>query len=409
MKATRPTLVLPNKSTSSPPQVTTEIMDSIDPDRISQLSRRKLRGSASEKDNLRRIVLIQNSLVSISPIASPSRSYPEPDELLIVACSNSDDSGIVKSDRRFGETGSTTPASSNNNTASLSSWLPYDEDGYGYVFPDPSIWGSGSSTSDNSDANEEEIVDEDDDELVLVGESDWLDAVLSDLGDEDEYDEESHAQEEECYSSSFHSPYSVRYQSHSPARVPLPLPPSLPLPSYERLQTSPSDFDDDADALPTLDHDEGSSVYSDESLSELATPVSHSSLLCSAVGSSGSSLSNIDNNHHSTTRGVSIQTQRINVVPHSRHTEFPQSQADEDASPPEADSPLSADVSSIIIKSAHHHQNRSGAKDETSSPLSHFRQHHHHYHLFSQRQQHQQHFRPDYFSCHYSRGSSDSF
>lgn len=389
MKASRPTLVLPNKSSSSPPQVTTITMDPIDPDRISQLSRRKLRGSASDKDNhnLRRLVLIQNSLVSISPIASPSRASPEHDEY--VACSTDDE---LKSDRRFGEIGSGPPGSSIDDNDN-------DDDGFGYVFPDPSLWsGNGSGSGSSSSSSEDDDEDDEDAELVVVGESDWLDAVLSEL--DDEHDDEPQP-------ISFHSPYSLRYQSHGSTRVPLPITPYHLPPS--------SESEDDPDHPPNFDdhdhdHDEGSSIYSDESLSEPATPLSHSLLRAAAAVAS----SNSNNTSNSIIKGGSIQTQpqRINVVSHSRHDFAHSSLADDEASP-EDESPLSAGILPEIVvreslkNTSYHRGGREGIAVTSSPSLS----HHHHPQLQLQQhhQQQQNQNQNDYFSCHYFRGSYDSF
>lgn len=366
-------------------------MDPIDPDRISQLSRRKLRGTASDKDNLRRLVLIQNSLVSISPIASPSRSCPGPADQFAV------DDSLKSDDPRFGEIGSGLPCSSSED----------DEDddeedyGFGYVFPDPSLWvgsASGSSTSTSSSSEDEDEEDEDP-ELVLVGESDWLDSIISELDDEQEYEEEEEEAPSTSFPMSFHSPYSLRYQSHGPARVPLP---SITPYESDHLPISSEESEDDPDAPPNFDQDEGSSVYSDESLSELATPLSHSLLRAAAaaptVAPSSSSPSS------------SLSGQRISVVSHSRHN-FARTSlglADDEASP-EDDSPLSAAVlpeivvNATSVRDALKNASYRRADVTSSSPEQQMQQ------APQQLRPQHQHNPNDYFSCHYFRGSYDSF
>lgn len=226
-------------------------MEPVDPALISQLSRRKLRETPSDerrdRNNLRRLVLIQNSLVSISPCASPSRSTPSVD------CEQ-DDAGRDKQLCNVASTSTAAPVEDS-----------YLDDGFGYIFPELSLY------------NE----DDDDDNEVDYGitsnteaESDWLNAVLSDLDEERALAVETPRNLERSS-----SPIPI-HAGYGGPRYPLPRPPlQLDLPSTSPPSHNAEEESQSAlDGLPPyFDADDRSSIYSDES-SEPATPFSHSLL-----------------------------------------------------------------------------------------------------------------------------------
>lgn len=298
----KPSSLLPQPKTStSPPQLTTQSseMDVVDPQRISQLSRRKLRGGPAEgsdtrrdRNNLRRLVLIQNSLVSISPCPSPSSSRGPSSSTLDLALSleSASPAGecsgcvVVNDDFAAGPSSSSSPAAS--------AQYEYEDDGFGYVFPEMSIYGHGQSDDDEDEDADDEYGNS---SFNADAESDWFEAVLADLDDEsaqpsnedDEYIDEQ---------DSVLVPLGV-----GGPRYPLPRPQmqildgELPLPSSppgEDEAATPDeaaadhelalDSSDEAiDPLPYLDADDAnSSTYSDsDESSEPATPLSHSVLL----------------------------------------------------------------------------------------------------------------------------------
>lgn len=298
----KPSSLLPQPKTStSPPQLTTQSdMDVVDPQHIHQLSRRKLRGGPAEgsdarrdKHNLRRLVLIQNSLVSISPCPSPSSSRGPSSSTLDLAMSldsstpASDCSGCVVVHDEFAA-----GPSSSASSPTASALLDEEDDGFGYVFPEMSLYGQSDEDEDADDEYGNSSFNAD-------AESDWFEAVLADLDDEpaqpsnedDEYNE---------VEDSVHMPLGV-----GGPRYPLPRPQmqildgELALPSAAA--SSPTlneaatpdeeasadhelalDSSDEAiDPLPYLDADDAnSSTYSDsDESSEPATPLSHSLLL----------------------------------------------------------------------------------------------------------------------------------
>lgn len=303
----KPSSLLPQPKTStSPPQLTTHSseMDVVDPQRISQLSRRKLRGGPAEgsdtrkdRHNLRRLVLIQNSLVSISPCPSPSSSRGPSSSTLDLALSLESASSpadecsgcvVVNDEFAAGPSSSSSPAAS--------AQYEYEDDGFGYVFPEMSIYGHGQSDDDDEDEDADDEYGNS--SFNADAESDWFEAVLADLDDEsaqpsnedDEYIDEQ---------DSVLVPLGV-----GGPRYPLPRPQlqildgELPLPSSSA--SSPGedgaatpdeaaadhelalDSSDEAiDPLPYLDADDAnSSTYSDsDESSEPATPLSHSLLL----------------------------------------------------------------------------------------------------------------------------------
>lgn len=257
-------------------------MEPIDPALISQLSRRKLRGSSCDerrdKHNLRRLVLIQNSLVSISPNPSPLRTSPGPD--------------LYEDATLNQHTHNDEPRRSH--PVSTSGSIPYDEDddGFGYIFPDLSLYNE--NIGDRNDEEEEDDYGHSS-TANADAESDWLDAVLSDLDDDDDEHAELVEQHHKLPSSSSPAPPSVAPSSSIPIRMihtsgygstpryPLPRPQMQldALPSSISPPSADADVDGDVDesnaALaddglpPYFDPDDRSSIYSDES-SEPSTP-----------------------------------------------------------------------------------------------------------------------------------------
>lgn len=282
-------------------------METVDPALISQLSRRKLRGSAydeqrRDKHNLRRLVLIQNSLVSISPCPSPSRTSPAPDD----ACECENDATQDANQHTHGD--HQYPAHHHHHSEPASyggESILYDDDGFGYIFPDLSLY--------NEDSDDDEEEDEDDfgGDSHADAEADWLDAVLSDLDEEDEPRDLSSSTGSQAASPSsipirtIHTPYG------SGPRYPLPRPTismnldALASPVLPAVPDADVDADRDIDdstatlddALPPyFDPDDRSSVYSDES-SEPSTPLSNS-LLRSGLPSHPSFPHNHSHSHH---------------------------------------------------------------------------------------------------------------
>lgn len=335
MKSSRHTLLMQPMTSSTPPQLTTEssVQSAMeeDPEFISQLLRRKLTRSAHDeqrrdKHNLRRLVLINNSITSITPCPSPSRTSPGPD-----GCDDCD-----------GDAASANPIPLHHSAPvplSGGGAFLYDDDGFGYIFPDLSLY------SEDSD-DEAEDDDFGSARASVDAESDWLEAVLSDL-DDDDYEEPAEL------ISSHGLPHPAPSVSHAPPgpssttpirsfhttyasgpRYPLPRP-ELPMQIESLPSTSSSDeMEEDVDlsiaafdeALPPFfDSDDQASVYSDES-SEPSTPYSNSLLrhglpshprfLChdasgreqeEASGSGQSRTENADDGH-------------IGVVAHFRHS-----------------------------------------------------------------------------------------
>lgn len=295
-------------------------MEAVNPALIEQLSRRKLRGSAHDeqrrdKPNLRRLVLIQNSLVSISPCPSPSRTSPGPED----GCDCHNDAN--QANPTHGDYHHSTPTSIDSED------ILYDDDGFGYIFPDLSLY------------NDEDTDDEDEDDDFVghshtEAESDWLDAVLSDLDDEDEM-VESHQLASPSAARSSSSSIPIR-MIHTPygsgPRYPLPRPtldslPSTSPPSPDVEIDAEEDIEDPAasfdDALPPyFDSDDRSSIYSDES-SEPSTPLSHS-LLRSGLPSFPHPHHHHHHPHTHHARPSPIDSEEsedhIGVVAHSRHS-----------------------------------------------------------------------------------------
>lgn len=145
---------------------------SIDPVR---LSRRKLRCSTCDERrdtySLRKAVLIQNSIVTAKSIPSlPSEEDQPPCHEAQAAVDD-------------------------------------DEDGLGFIFPDMSSWGSHDDDSDEEDLDE----------------SDWLDAVLSDLDDDPIVSvREDGEEDEEDYYVPSRPDTSVKSTSPSPSPSPPP-------------------------------------------------------------------------------------------------------------------------------------------------------------------------------------------
>jgi hypothetical protein len=260
-------------------------MDPVDPAIISQLSRRKLRGSPCDerrdRNNLRRLVLIQNSLVSISPCASPSRSSPGGE----CEC---EDATREERQRYAASTSTAAPAVVED------SYL--DDDGFGYIFPDLSLYNEDDDDEDDSEEEDYGVSSN-----TTDAESDWLEAVLSDLGDEPAVVVEPPRNLERPS-----SPIPI-HTAYGGPRYPLPRPPleldlpSASPPSHDAEEESPSALDDGLP--PYFDADDRSSIYSDES-SEPATPFSHS-LLRSGLPEPVSSEGDSDDN--------------VGVVTHHRH------------------------------------------------------------------------------------------
>lgn len=274
-------------------------MEPVDPAIISQLSRRKLRGSPCDerrdRNNLRRLVLIQNSLVSISPCASPSRSSPGAE----CEC----DDATRERQRYTASTSTATPAV-------VDSYL--DDDGFGYIFPDLSLY----NEDDDDDDSEEE--DYGVSSNTADAESDWLEAVLSDLDDEPGVVVDPPRNLERLPSRS-PSPIPI-HTAYGGPRYPLPRPPL----QLDLASTSPTSHEPEEEELqsalddglaPYFDADDRSSIYSDES-SEPATPFSHS-LLRSGLPEPVSSEDDSDDN--------------IGVVAHHRHYSLAHSGLGDDA------------------------------------------------------------------------------
>lgn len=341
MKSSCPSLLIQPKTASSPPQLTT--MEPVNTEIISQLSRRKLRGSPTDsesrkdKHNLRRLVLIQNSLVSISPCPSPSRSSPSTSQCLEFGCSEQADNH--------------SPANGAHDDSSSSSGVinAYDDDGFGYVFPEMSLW-----TDSEEDEDEELMYGTS--SLNMDAESDWLDAVLSDLDDPEPNPYHSQQQQQQQHDDDeYESALASNSQSYPLIQPPYAsgLPPRYPLPRPSmHLELSPSHSDsdgpssppdssplhpytsasllDDFSQLPHLDADDGrSSIYSDsDESSEPATPLSHSLLRTglppfsvathssSAAGPSSSSSSQFSN---STPAAAAHSQHPHNLKRHSHH------------------------------------------------------------------------------------------
>ncbi|KAF9521067.1 hypothetical protein BS47DRAFT_1357017 [Hydnum rufescens UP504] len=224
-----------SKNSASPPQLT---MEPIDPARISQMSRRKLRfGSCDERRdtyNLRRLVLIQNSLVSAnSCVSSPSTSRTPPQQ-----CAK----------------GLRPP----HNARPLEGDTDDDDDdeyGFGFVFPDISSWDERTAEAE-------------------VDEADWLDAVLSDL------DDDSTTTTDDCEQTSPPPPAHVHIQKpFFPHNTTLLLtsifPPHVPLSQSNANDATPSCYSSVCDGLPYFDVDDTSDS---EDSSEPSTPLSASIL-----------------------------------------------------------------------------------------------------------------------------------
>ena len=334
-------------------------MEPVDPDIISQLSRRKLREPPSDerrdRNNLRRLVLIQNSLVSISPCASPSRSSPG-------AECESDDAGRER--HRYAASTSTAAP------VVVDSYL--DDDGFGYIFPDLSLY------------NEDDDDEEDYGATPNTAESDWLDAVLSDLDDEAAVVVEP-TRNLERPSSPSSSPIPI-HTGYSGPRFPLPRPPfpldipSSSLPSHDAEEESQSPLD----CLPPyFDADDRSSIYSDES-SEPATPFSNS-VLRSGLPESVSSA----------------DSDKVDVVTHHRHYSLGHSGLGDDVENRDSRAavvmPITPDVAADLAE-----------RDEASTvaPFKNGQSRER-----EQQQQHRQQQLPhDYFLCHhFSRRPYDTF
>ncbi|KAF8333970.1 uncharacterized protein EI90DRAFT_3050476 [Cantharellus anzutake] len=143
----------------------------LDPHRISQLSRRKLRcvscDERRDNHNLRRLVLTQNLLLSTKNKSNTSLASTSS------SSSSSSSQSFVDTESQLGglqhTEGSISPRDRNH----------HEDYGFGFVFPDNSSWAS-TSTSNEPDNFPDVVLDE----------SEWLDAVLSDLVDDSVEDDD---------------------------------------------------------------------------------------------------------------------------------------------------------------------------------------------------------------------------